>query len=149
MIRNYTGRTIHLRQQNGDLLTLPNLLRHLPVVRNFPKLVGSIHGMALSYHDLEILNLPPETEDVDDGDVYLVSEVVFHAARQLGRLDCVTLDYTSGRPLQGGPIMGSGYEYSRLRTPYEYADEVEADEPVVVGGGGWTRRMATFVKAVE
>lgn len=129
MIRNYTGRTIHLRLKNGDLLTLPNLFRHLPTVRHEPRLVGEIQGMAVSYHMLTIQNLPPETEDIQDGDLYLVSESVWWAARELGRLDCVTLDYTSGRPLQDGPIMGSGYEYSRLRTPYEYAEEVTALMP--------------------
>ncbi len=124
MIRNYLGRTVHLRQQDGTLLTLMNHLKRLPMVRALPRLVGEIHGMAMSYHTLQIQNLPPEAEDVEDGDLYLVSEAVFWVARELGRLDCVTLDHTSGQPLRDGPILGSGYEYSRLRTPWEYADEV-------------------------
>lgn len=154
MIHNYAGRVVHLRMKNGDLDTLLNNLKLLPIVRPRSQIVGETEsgGMALSYHKLQIDNLPPEAACIEGGDLYLVSEAVFWAAKELGRLDCVTLDYTSGRPLRDGPIMGSGYEYSRLRTAWEYEDdpEVEADEPMILAAEpthGWTSRSATLIRA--
>lgn len=144
MIQNYTGETVHLRQEDGTLLTLPGDPARTVWLDCCRENVGETHpgGVQICYYRSRLMGLPPESpEDA----YYLVPPIIARAAAELGRTECVTVDQGSARRLPG-PIMGSIIEYSRLRTCTDFGEdpEVEADEPVVVLG-----RMLGVHKAGE